>query len=222
MFTKVLVVEDLDTVGYGISMMLKQELGISKVELTQYCDEAYLKFQKAQRNHEPFQLLITDLSFTHDHRPLQLDSGQALIEKIREKNPELPIIVCTVEEKPTMANQFIKANKISAYVLKGRDGLKDLKEAIRAVFEGHMFVSRKIAQQRNGKFTFEIEDYDISLLLHLSHGLSQSQIAKLFTTKGVSPSSLSSIEKRLNRLKDVLKANNNVQLVANAKDLGLI
>ncbi len=222
MFTKVLVVEDLDTVGYGISMMMKKELGIARVELTQYCDEAYLKLQKAQHDNQPFQLLITDLSFAQDHRPLQLDSGQALIEKIRDKDKDLPIIICTVEENPTMANQFIKANKISAYVLKGRDGLKDLKEAIQAVFSGHRFVSKKIAQQSNGQFAFEIEDYDVSLLLHLSHGLSQSQIARLFTNKGISPSSLSSIEKRLNRLKDVLKANNNVQLVANAKDLGLI
>ena len=31
MFKKVLVVEDLDTVGYGISMMLQQELGITEV-----------------------------------------------------------------------------------------------------------------------------------------------------------------------------------------------
>jgi transcriptional regulator len=70
--------------------------------------------------------------------------------------------------------------------------------------------------------SFNIEEYDISILTYLSNGLSQNEIASLLKSKGVSPSSLSSIEKRLNRLKDVLKANNNVQLVANAKDIGLI
>ena len=39
MFKKVLVVEDLDTVGYGITMMLQKELGIEEVKLIQYCNE---------------------------------------------------------------------------------------------------------------------------------------------------------------------------------------
>jgi len=69
---------------------------------------------------------------------------------------------------------------------------------------------------------FEIKEYDVSLLSYLSNGFTQEQIASVFKTKRISPNSLSSIEKRLNKLKDVLKAGNNVQLVANAKDLGLI
>lgn len=222
MFQKVLVVEDLDSVGYGISMMLQQDLKVVDVVLTQYCDEAYLKFQSALMNNVPFDLLITDLSFKQDHRPLQLSSGKALIERIREKGHDIPIIICSVEEKATMIKRFTQTNNVAAYVLKGRDGLKELKEAVEAIYNGRKFFSEKIMNLTKGNPTFEIEDYDVSLLLHLSHGLSQNQIAKLFSSKGISPSSLSSIEKRLNRLKDVLKANNNVQLVANAKDIGLI
>ncbi len=222
MFEKVLVVEDLDTVGYGISMMLQKELGAKEVVLCQYCDDAYLKFKKAQQEGSPYDLLITDLSFAQDHRPLQLGSGRALIEKIREQGHRIPIIVCTVEDKPNAIKRFITINTISAYVLKGRDGLRDLKRAITAVYKGHVFLSDKIKRMAYGTSVFDIEEYDISLLLHLSYGLSQNQISSLFSTKGISPCSLSSIEKRLNKLKDVLKANNNVQLVANAKDLGLI
>lgn len=222
MFKKVLVVEDLDTVGYGISMMLQQDLGITEVVLTQYCDDAYLKFQSALLKNSPFELLITDLSFQRDHRPLKIGSGKSLIEKIREKNQELPIVICSVEEKPDMIKRFIQVKEVSAYVLKGRDGLKDLKNAVIAVFEGKKFLSNRIERLAYGKNPFEIEEYDVSLLLHLSNGLTQDQISNLFNVKSVSPSSLSSIEKRLNKLKDILQANNNVQLVAKAKDLGLI
>ncbi|WP_350284828.1 response regulator [uncultured Croceitalea sp.] len=222
MYQRVIVVEDLDSVGYGISMMLQKELEVPEVVLTQYCDEAYLKLQKAHQNNKPFDLLITDLSFKQDHRPLQLSSGKELIERIREKGHNIPIIICSVEEKATMIKRFIEKNNVAAYVLKGRDGLKELKEAVQAIYNGRNFFSEKIMNLTKGKPTFEIEDYDVSLLVHLAHGLSQNQIASLFNTKGISPSSLSSIEKRLNRLKDVLKANNNVQLVANAKDIGLI
>ena len=106
--------------------------------------------------------------------------------------------------------------------VKGRNGLKDLREAIENVKEGKEFVSPSLKPGLNGSTDFEIEEYDIFLLKHLSYGLSQNQISDLFISKKIAPSSISSIEKRLNRLKDILKANNNVQLVANAKDLGII
>lgn len=222
MFKKVLVVEDLDTVGYGISMMLQKELGIPDVVLTQYCDEAYLKFQKALQQGEPFELLVTDLSFARDHRPLTLNSGKALIERIVEQGHSIPIIVCTVDEKPALIKYFVEEQKVASYILKGRDGLKDLKKAVSEVFEGRSFFSKKIERLVQGKSVFEIQEFDISLLLHLSKGLTQDQISTVFKTKGIAPNSLSSIEKRLNKLKDILKAKNNVQLMAIAKDLGLI
>lgn len=222
MFKKVLVVEDLDTVGYGISSMLYNELHIEEVVLTQYCDEAYSKWQAAQMKNNPFDLLITDLSFQRDHRPLTIPSGKSLIDKIRSKDQNIPIIVCSVEEKPEMIKRFMDISEISAYVLKGRDGLKDLKNSVRAAFEGKIFLSAKIERLVHSKNLFEIEEYDVSLLTYLSNGLTQEQISNLFTSKGVSPSSLSSIEKRLNKLKDIFQANNNVHLVANAKDVGLI
>lgn len=221
-YQKVLVVEDLDTVGYGITMMLQQELHIEEVVLTQYCDDAYLKFQNALLNNAPFDLLITDLSFQQDHRTTQLNSGKALIERIREKGHKIPIIICSVEEKAAMIKRFTKANNVTAYVLKGRDGLKELKKAVSASYNGNKFFSEKIMNISKRTPSFDIEEYDISILIHLSNGLSQNEIASLLKSKGVSPSSLSSIEKRLNILKDVLKANNNVQLVSNAKDIGLI
>ena len=68
----------------------------------------------------------------------------------------------------------------------------------------------------------EIEDYDISLLDHLSNGLSQEEISTLFQKQHISPASLSSIEKRLNKLRIQFNANNAIHLVAIVKDLGLI
>lgn len=222
MFKKVLVVEDLDTVGYGIATMLQTELGIAEVVLTQYCDEGYLKFQKATQDGTPFELIISDLSFVQDHRPASLSSGRALIQKVREQGHHTPIIICTVDENPGMVRQLMDKKTISAYVLKGRDGLNDLKMAITSVFKGQSFISDKMKRLAHKKMAFEIKEYDVSLLSYLSSGFTQEQIASVFKTKRISPNSLSSIEKRLNKLKDVLKASNNVQLVANAKDLGLI
>ncbi|MFT7333979.1 MAG: hypothetical protein ACI81S_002202, partial [Sphingobacteriales bacterium] len=55
-----------------------------------------------------------------------------------------------------------------------------------------------------------------------SKGMSQDEIRHLFEQENISPSSLSSIEKRLNLLRVQFKAKNAIHLVAIAKDLGLI
>jgi len=56
----------------------------------------------------------------------------------------------------------------------------------------------------------------------LAEGYSQEEISKLFKSKNISPSSLSSIEKRVSRLKIHLGAKNTYQLIALSKDIGLI
>ena len=65
-------------------------------------------------------------------------------------------------------------------------------------------------------------DFDLLLVEKLSLGLSQDEISSDFKLHKIVPSSLSSIEKRLNKLKLQFKANNAIHLVAKVKDLGLI
>jgi len=222
MYKKVLVIEDLDSVGYGITKKLEQELQVPKVVLSQYGDDAYLKFQRAVHENAPFDLLITDLSLNPDHREVHLGSGKAFIKKIRELGHTTPIIVCSVEDKPTAIKKLMHDHQVSGYVLKGRNGLKHLVEAVKTVKSGQPYLSPGLSHALRTNAVFEVQEYDITLLSLLSNGFTQDQISLDFVAKGISPSSLSSIEKRLNRLKDELRAKNTIQLVANAKDLGLI
>ena len=111
---------------------------------------------------------------------------------------------------------------INAYVCKGRRGLKELSKAINAVYHDKQFLSPQIAEAISNKSKLEIEDYDIELVKQLSYGFSQEEISISFKEKNISPNSLSSIEKHLNKLKIQFKANNATHLVAIVKDLGLI
>ena len=72
------------------------------------------------------------------------------------------------------------------------------------------------------KMVHEINDYDIQLMLQLSYGVTIDKMDEKFEDLGITPSSKSSIEKKLNKLKIYFKASNNIHLVAIAKDLGLI
>ena len=84
------------------------------------------------------------------------------------------------------------------------------------------YLSPLVQQALSPKTDLEIDDYDIELVHLLSNGLSQEEISISLKKKNISPCSLSSIEKRLNKLRIQFKANNAIHLVAIVKDLGLI
>jgi len=98
MFKKVIVAEDQDDINKGVVASL-QELEVPQIEHVQYCDDAYLKIKRAAMDQEPFELLITDLSFNADHRDQKLSSGEDLSAVLRKEFPDLKIIMYSVEDR---------------------------------------------------------------------------------------------------------------------------
>ena len=221
MFQKVLVSDDLDSILYGVEAILKN-LGIQDYQKVHYCDDAWLKLQRAEMDGEPFDLLISDLSFKKDHRSQELNSGELLVQNVKERFPSLKVVIYSVEDRIQKARTLIHRFGVDAYVCKGRNGLKELKSAIEKVWEGETFVSENIRYALQKKSGLEIEEYDLILLKELANGLSQEEISQLFKQHKIKPASLSSIEKRLNKLKIQFKASNSIQLIAVTKDIGLI
>ena len=222
MFKKVLIVEDLHSIGFGIAEMLRQEVAIETIVQSLYCDDAHLKFLKAQQDGVPFDLVITDLSFKEDHRETKIKSGAELATVLGSKQEDLKTIIYSVEDRSSKIKKLFENKKIDGYVIKGRYGLRNLVEAIKEIAQGKRYVSPELSGFMHKKELFEIEDYDVMLLSHLSSGFTQEQIAHNFKQEGISPSSVSSIEKRLNKLKMEFKSKNTIHLIASAKDLGLI
>ena len=70
--------------------------------------------------------------------------------------------------------------------------------------------------------SYEFTAYDITLVSLLSKGILQKNIPIHLQEKDIKPYSLSSIEKKLNSLKEDLEVNSNEQLVAFCKDIGII
>lgn len=221
MFKKVLIADDLGSINQGVLTVL-DALGIKNVQQVQYCDDAHLKIKKAIFDKSPFDLVITDLSFKPDHREEKITSGDALIEVLNNEFPELKVIVYSVEDRLQRIRTLVNIHNVNAYVCKGRRGLIELSNAINVVFNGDKYFSPHIEHALSHKTDLEVDDFDIKLLKQLSKGLSQDEISIFFKRNNVSPSSLSSIEKRLNKLKIQFRANNAIHLVALVKDLGLI
>ncbi|WP_042492202.1 response regulator transcription factor [Aequorivita sublithincola] len=221
MFKKVLVSDDLDCINQGIISVLNT-LNIEYITQVAYCDDAFLKIEKAILDNAPFDLLITDLSFIADHRKQKYPSGEVLIRTLKQKHPQLKIIAYSVEDKLQKVRTVMLESKADAYVCKGRHGLEQITEAIQEVYKGNQYLSPQIQNALNKKLSVEISDYDIEILKLLSHGLSQKEISEDFLKNNITPSSLSSVEKKISKLCDHFKANNTTHLVAIVKDLALI
>jgi DNA-binding NarL/FixJ family response regulator len=220
MFKKVLVVEDIDSINIGVVSALSKAFDF-EIDQSKYCDEALLKTKKSIKDGNPYDLLITDLSFKEDYRPAKIISGEQLVVEIRKLLPEIKTIIYSIEDRPFKIKEFTDLLGVNGYVLKGRESSRELIKAIEVVNNENTYICSQLAYVMHTSPAIEIEEYDLKLIKELANGLSQQEIAKLFKRRGINPSSLSSIEKRLNNLKDNFMAKNTTHLVAIAKDLGL-
>jgi two-component system capsular synthesis response regulator RcsB len=222
MFTKVLIVDDIDFNDAGAVQVLKG-LEIPEIEYSKYCDDALLKIKRAQLEDQPYQLLISDLSFKEDHRNEKLKSGEELITVVKQLFPEIKILVFSIEDKSYPIKSLFDKLNIDGYVIKGRNTMTELKKAIETVYNTNQkFLSPELSHILQDKTINEIDNYDIQLLQQLSYGVAQENMDHKFIELGITPNSKSTIEKRISKLKIYFKANNTTHLVAIAKDLGLV
>lgn len=222
MFQNILVAEDVDSTNMAVVQAL-QQLDAQQVDHTQYCDDALLKIKKAAAINTPYELLVTDLSFK-DLRPSdRIATGEELIAAVRKDFPQIKILVYSIEDKSYRIRALFQQYGINGYIVKGRKSIPELQQAVQAVYAGDDRIASTEAQDAlKDKSLLQIESYDIELLKLLSKGITQENIGNHFRHSGITPNSSSSIEKHISRLKEYFRANNNVHLIAIAKDLGLV
>ncbi|MPT33892.1 response regulator [Flavobacterium sp. WV_118_3] len=218
MFKKILIAEDVDSVNLGVKQLLEEFVTEDRIHHVQYCDDALLKVKRAKIDQEPFDLLISDLSFVDNKfRENKLNSGEELIEAVRREQPDIKVIVYSIETKPYVIRTLLEEMDCNAYINKSRESIRELKQAIRTIYASdEKFVSPELRYGKADSELDEIDEQDIQIIRLLSKGFDQGEIADDMHY------SRSSIEKRINRLKTSLKAKNNPHLVSISKDLGLI
>lgn len=222
MFKKVLIADDIDFNDIGAVQVL-EELQVPEIVFTKYCDDALLKIKKAYKDNEPYELLISDLSFKADYRENTLNSGEELIAAVRQLFPEIKIIAFSIEDKSYRIKSLFDKYNVNGFVMKGRNSIAELKKAVETVYKDtQKYLSPELNYILQDKTVNEIDNYDIQLIKYLSIGVTQENMEATFKEAGITPNSKSTIEKRINKLKIYFKANNPTHLVAIAKDLGLI
>ncbi|MCY0976190.1 response regulator [Chryseobacterium wangxinyae] len=220
MFKKILIVEDHEVRNLGVINALT-ELHIDHYDFVSYCDEALQKIKTADAEKKSYDLLITDLSFDKDQFQQNIKSGQELIREIRNIHPKLKIIAFSIENKPKIIDDLFKILSIDGFVSKGRNDAKELRNTIKKVFNGEKVIPQEILNSiRNTPSN--ISENDESLLNLLAKGFTQSEIEQHFKQNKIAPNSKSAIEKRLNEIREIFSAKNNIELIVICKDLGII
>lgn len=217
MFQSALIVEDHQSSNHWIQQTLK-DLGIVTVKYAYYCDDALLMLKRGKEEGALYDLLLTDLSFAEDGREQKLRNGSSLIEAAKELQAGLRVLVFSAEPDPAVVSNLFKKFAIDGYVHKGRRDMADLKEAVEAISKGKKFVPAEFQQAVRSKNAHDFSAYDILIISQLAQGTLQKDIPAFLQQSGARASSLSSVEKRLNQIKEALGFTKNEQLVAYCKD----
>ncbi|WP_343533258.1 response regulator [Pedobacter sp.] len=223
MFEKVLIAEDHETINLSLQKTLG-DLGI-KLDTTDYvyyCDHALNRIKKALHEGKPYELLITDLSFDDDHTTQEITNGRALIKAVKEIQPNLKVLIFSIENRWSVAQALMNELHVDAYVPKARHDAQDLKLAIEAIDRNKKFISDRLKKDISIERHHDFTGFDRTIISLLSQGTKQKEIPDYLLENNIKPSSLSSVEKRLNIIKDALGFSNNEQLVAYCKDKKII
>ncbi|WP_419869419.1 response regulator [Chryseobacterium sp. CT-SW4] len=221
MFKKILIAEDYESANLSVQKVL-EELNIKNVDHVYYCDDALAKIKKGIRKNIPYDLLITDLSFEEDHYTQKIKDGKELIKHIKREDPRIKVIVFSSENRSGIIDSLFNNYEIDGYVRKARSDNKDLKQAIHEIFNDQKYLTDDLQKSVKNLNAYELSTYDHTLISCLTQGILRKEIPAYLQKHNIKPNSLSSIEKRLNQIKESLNVANNEQLIAVCKDLGII
>lgn len=221
MIKKVLIAEDHESSNISVQKTLV-EMGIGDPDYVYYCDDALVRIQKAKEGGETYDLLITDLYFDVDHRPQKIGGGTALINAAREVQPELKVLVFSAEGKVGLIEALYNKENIDGYVQKGRNDAKELKVAISQIARNDRYFPRFYIQAARQENVHDFTSYDITIISLMAKGIRQKDIPTYLEEHQIKPAGLSSMEKRLNHIREALNFMNNEQLVAYCKEMGIV
>jgi two-component system, NarL family, captular synthesis response regulator RcsB len=221
MIDKVIIAEDQEFANLSVQKTM-EELRIRQVDHVYYCDDALNRIQAAKQKGQPYDLLITDLYFEADGTVQKIGGGFDLIRSVREVQPDIMILILSAEHRPATIDMLFKNYEIDGYVRKARHDAQELKLAFDTLSKGQQYYPRILAQLVKQSNTHEFTQFDINIIQLLSQGYQQNEIPDYLRQHNIKPSSLSTIEKRLNQIREELGFSKNEQLVLFCKEAGIL
>lgn len=185
------------------------------------CEEAYRLITESNESGKPFDIAYLDLSLP-PYPDKNIFSGFDLGLLIRNTLPECIIIILTMHSEAALVDRLIKEINPQGILCKSDIDIDEFLNAFKIVFEnGDTYLSNKIVKSLKEKVfdNFKLDSYDKQILMRLSEGILTKNIPNYV------PLSLSAIEKRKARMKNMLlqgKGGDDYELIEAIKKIGII
>jgi len=223
MFKKVLIVEDEKMLNSAIkSTMEKLGVVLDTRDYVTFCDDALNRVKIAIREKNPYELLITDLSFKTDSKNVNIATGQKLIEAVKQVQPAIKVLVFSVHNEESIANPLFNDLGIDGYVTKGLRDETDFNLAINAIAQGKTYRSANLKRSNDQEIVYELKPIEKTIVSFLSAGKTQKWVEGYLKKNNIRPSSSSIIDKKLNKLRAIFNASSTTQLICYLRDRGWI
>ena len=172
---KIILADDHPLMRQGIALLINGEGDLEVIAQAETVHEALEAIQKQTPD-----LVIADFTFRESN-------GLELIKDIRIRWPNLPVLVLTMHNEKYYAQRVLKAGA-RGYLTKGEPPSTVIK-AIRAVLDGHIWVSQKVASEMldsmvGGRMKTggleELSDREFEIFELLGRGMEMRDIALQF------------------------------------------
>ncbi|HMP72169.1 MAG TPA: response regulator transcription factor [Kiritimatiellia bacterium] len=183
---RILVVEDHVVVREGLCALINREPDLTVCGETDTVDTALALIEEQKPD-----LVLADLS-------LRGGSGLDLIKQARTTQPDLHLLVISMQDEEVYAERCLKAGA-EGYIMK-HTATEEFLDAIRAVLAGDLYVSRKMNIRLLRKFSRNdpatqpgsdlagLSDRELEIYQMIGTGMSTQEIARRL---GISPKTVS-------------------------------
>ena len=220
--TRILIADDHQLTLDGICFHLK-ELGGFDVVTINNCDAAF-ELIKLNENTTPFQILFTDLSFDNTTQQTNLKGGEELIKAIRKNKIDIKIGVITGHAETNRVYNVISNLNPNAYLLKSKCDATEIGFAVQKILHNEYYYTHEIHQKILSRNIVQIQMDEVALqiLNELPKHVKIANLEGIISKNDGIKIKLRSIETKLANLRTDLNANNNIDLILKAKELGII
>ncbi|AXG73049.1 DNA-binding response regulator [Flavobacterium arcticum] len=185
------------------------------------CEDAYKLIVESANKNSPFDIAYLDLSLP-PYPDKNIFSGFDLGMLIKNTIPECTIIILTMHSEATLVDRLIKEINPKGILCKSDIDIDEFLNAFKVIFENNeTYFSNKIVKSIKDQVfdNYNLDNYDKQILMRLSEGILTKNIPNYV------PLSLSTIEKRKARMKNMLlqgKSGDDYELIEAIKKMGVL
>jgi DNA-binding NarL/FixJ family response regulator len=185
---KILIVDDHPVVRHGIRMILATEADMSD------CTEAAnAATALEQLRAEVFDLVVLDIN-------LPDRNGFSVLQEIRSRQPELPVLIMSIQPEEHMAIRALKSG--ASGFLNKESAPEEMVKAVRTVLNGKKYISPRLAEwlalevsgHRESLPHERLSDREYQVMCLLASGKSIAEIAEMLSR---SPNTISTYRARI-------------------------